>query len=493
MTDQPPQSLPTREKVVKAAGWSALQSWGARVISLTVFVLLARLLEPQHFGLAALAMVFTALIQSIVEQSFGEAIIQRADLTPKHLHTAFWTNGLIGCALAAAMMLSAGLFASLLHEPDLAPIIRGLAVCCAITGFASVPEAMLRRSLGYRALALRAMVATLVSGIVAVVCASLGLGVWSLVIQNIVYSSLCLVLVWIAYPWRPRLEFSFDSALELGRFAIHSLGAIVGDFMHSRLIDMLIGYHLGTVALGYYSIGYKLVTILNQMLTQVTTTVSLSTFSRMQHDPARMRQAFYEATQMTCFFAIPAFVALSLLAHELVPLLFGATWEPAVPLLQILAYLGVIFAVGNLFSTVATASGRPDLRLYLIMLRVLTAVVLFYATVDYGLVAISAGYTLAAMVMLPLGFYFARRLIGINFNTYALRCLPMLTAMAAMILMHMAVEQLPGYTALAPTLRLLLSGFAILLVYVFVVLILERTLLARLLSIGQLMLRRSST
>jgi len=478
--------------VVRAAGWSALQSWGARVISLAVFVLLARLLSPEHFGLAALALVFVALIQCIVEQSFGEAIIQRAELTDLHLHTAFWTNGLIGLGLTGAVMLSADLIAALLREEALAPIVRGLAPCCAIAGFSSVPEALLRRTLGYRALALRAMAATLASGIVAVGCAFAGLGVWSLVIQNLVYSSVCLVLVWIACPWRPMWQFCGRSAREMSRFAVHSLGATVGDFLHSRLIDLLIGVHLGAVALGYYAIGYKLVTILNQMLTQVTTQVSLSTFSRLQHDPALMRQAFFEAVQWTCFFAIPAFVALSLLAADLVPLLFGAVWQPAVPLLQVLAGLGVIFALGNLFSTVCTSSGRPDLRLCLIMLRVVLAVALFFVAMPYGLTAIAASYTLAALVMLPPGFLFARRLIGIRFDHYWQHCLPMLAGAAAMTGVHFGLWQLPALTALAPLPRLLLEGAALVAAYLAVVLLLERTLVGRLRSIGQIILKRGA-
>lgn len=491
MSDQPDEPLTSRQRLVNAAGWSALQSWGARVISLLVFVLLARLLAPKDFGLVALALVFITLIQTIVEQSFGEAIIQRRDLTDEHLHTAFWTNGAIGLLLTLVVAASAGAIASLLGEPELTPIVRWLSICCLAAGFTSVPQALLQRSLGYKALAVRAMTATMVSGVVAVVCAFAGLGVWSLVVQNIVYATLALYLVWRACDWAPRWCFSSQSALELGHFALHSLGARIGDFLNTRLFDMLIGLYLGATALGYYSVGFKLVTILNQMLTQVTTQISLSAFSRLQSEPARMLRAFYEATQLTCFFAVPAFVALSLLAPVLVPMLFGEVWRPAIPQMQILAWLGVIFALGNLFATVAAATGRPDLRLYLIMSRVVLGVALFFALVDRGLNAIAFGYTLSAAVAIPLGLLIARRLIGVEFGTYLRTVLPMLGGGVAMIASSWLLLAGDLYSGLPPLAQLALHGVIIGICYLATVLSLERSLLKRIVSIGRMIVGRA--
>jgi Polysaccharide biosynthesis protein len=138
-----PESL--RGAAVRGLAWTMLRSVSSRVVGSIVFIVLARLLDPMAFGTVALASFFVVLISVLVESGFGEALIQRKEVTRSDLDTAFWVSNAIGVALALIMMGSAGAIGALFDQPELAPVLRVLSLVFVFAGLASVPQALLRR------------------------------------------------------------------------------------------------------------------------------------------------------------------------------------------------------------------------------------------------------------------------------------------------------------------------------------------------------------
>ena len=169
-----------KQKAIKGVIWSAIESWGSRVISFIVFLLLARLLEPKTFGLVALSSVFFAFMQVFLDQGFSQAIIQRKEVDQEHLDTAFWTNISIALLLLGISVAGAGVIANLFKEPQLTPIIRWLSLSFVFGALNSVQSAILSRQLAFKTLSLRTLVATLAGGLVGIVMAFLGFvfGAW---------------------------------------------------------------------------------------------------------------------------------------------------------------------------------------------------------------------------------------------------------------------------------------------------------------------------
>ncbi|MBE9041445.1 oligosaccharide flippase family protein, partial [Oscillatoriales cyanobacterium LEGE 11467] len=113
-----------QRKVLQAAIWTAVQNWGGQFGSLLVFFVLARLLGPEDFGLVALANVFLAFVHIFLNQGFPQALVQRENLEPEHIDTAFWTNLVCGCILTIAGIAFAPLVAQWFDRPALVPILR---------------------------------------------------------------------------------------------------------------------------------------------------------------------------------------------------------------------------------------------------------------------------------------------------------------------------------------------------------------------------------
>jgi O-antigen/teichoic acid export membrane protein len=407
-----------RQKAIKGVVWSGIQSWGTQAIAFIVFFVLARLLAPEAFGLVALAGVFLAFVQLFIDQGLSIAIVQRQELEPEHLDSAFWTNLGISLLLTLFGIAVASIVADLFKEPQLTPILRWLSLSFLLSGFKSVQQAIFQRQLAFKALAIRSLVAVVAGGVIGVVMAFLGFGVWSLVGKQLVKELVGVVVLWGASDWRPGFNVSVRHFKELFSFGMNLLGIRILEFFNVRADDFLIGYFLGPVALGYYTIAYKLLQIMLQLLTLVTVQVVLPTFSRLQQEPERMRRGFYQVTQLTSLISFPIFLGMATLAPQLVPVLFGKQWEPSIPVMQVLAFVGILISVEHFISPVIMAMGKPSWKLVLTFINSVTNVVGFAIAVRWGIAAVAASYVIRGYLLSPLSFLAVQKLIRIELKPY---------------------------------------------------------------------------
>jgi PST family polysaccharide transporter len=193
-----PAATELRAAAARGVGWSALQASASRLLSAVVFVLLARLLEPDAFGVVAVASVFVAFMTVLVDQGFSQALVQRPSLDREHLDTAFWANLAASAVVVALVVGAAGPVADLFDEPDLAPILRALSLALVASALGGVPTALLRRRLAFASLALRGLLSVAAGGVAGVAAALAGFGAWSLVIQLVVQAGVETAVVWSA-------------------------------------------------------------------------------------------------------------------------------------------------------------------------------------------------------------------------------------------------------------------------------------------------------
>ena len=440
-------------RAVKGVFWTVVQSFGGRALSLVVFVILARLLTPADFGLVAMAAVFIALLEVLVQQGFSAAITQREQLEPEHESTAFWTNIALSAIVGAALWASAGWVAALYDAPDLAPIVRWLSAVLPIHALVAVPVGLLQRRLEFRILAIRSLLGAFVGGVAGVVTAVAGWGVYALVAQQLVGGLAEVLTVWGAAAWWPRLTFSLRHLGEIWRFSVHLVSSSLLDFLNRRSDDFLIGLYLGDVILGYYAVAYRVLLVLTQVLAKTGTVIAFSAFSRLQAQPDRVRKGFYRSTQAASVVATPVFVGVSVVAPTAVPLIFGEQFTQSGTVLQILALVGVVHAVSYYGFAVYVGMGRPDIRLKLLLVHTTVNVSAFFIAVRWGIVAVAAAYVLRAYLLLPLDIIALRRLIGVSAGRYFANLAPAVTSSAVMALAIFVVQMMP----LGPAPELLLS------------------------------------
>jgi PST family polysaccharide transporter len=452
-----------RQRVLKGVVWAAVERWGAQIVGLIILLLLARRLEPTAFGMVAMAAVFIALIEAVVDYGLAEAVIQRKDLEPEHLDSAFWLNAGIGVGMCIVCIAAAGPVAAVMKEPALKPVIQWLSLTFVFGGLRAVQDALLRRSLEFRTLALRTLVGHTAGGVVAVTMASRGYGVWSLVGLELTRRGVATAVLWLATTWRPRMRFSKAHVRELIPFSANVIAIRLLNFVNTRSDDMLIGIFLGPVALGYYTVAYQLIRQVERFITGVTSQVAFPAFSRLQHDPEKLRQAFYTATRYTSFLALPIFLGFAALAPEIVGVVFGDKWVNSIPVMQILAFIGLLHVMYYFNGNVIMAMGKPSWRLGLNVLNAVSNVIAFAFAVRYGIVAVAIAYTVRGYLLSPLPIMAVRRLIHLDYRRYFSNLVPAFVAAVAMTLVVLGLKQIgSGYhtNAQLMLLALFLGGVA---------------------------------
>lgn len=409
---------------LSALVWSVAEKWGAHIFSLGVFLLLARLLGPEEFGLVAMAGVYIVFAQVFVDQGLSSALVQREPLTSSHLNSAFWFSVALGIVLTLISWLLAPVVANIFDEPALIVVLRWLSFVLVVNSLSGVHVALFQRRLEFKPLAVRTLIATLVSGIVAIIMALQGFGVWSLVAQQLVAATLKLGLLWLQSPWRPALEFSFSAMKELMSFSLNMLGNNLVEFGNRQFDKLIVGYFLGPVILGYYVVAYRVYKLLLVMLSGAVGQVAFSSFSAIQSDHDRVRSTFYNITRMGAFIAWPVFAVVAIYASSIVGLLLDEQWNRIVPILQILLIAGALECILTFNASVFYALDKAHWRFYIGLINTLVSIVMMLISVHYGLIYIALSHTIRIFALSPLPLYLIKKLIGLEFRQYLLGLWP---------------------------------------------------------------------
>jgi len=404
-----------RQRAVDAVVWTGIRNWGSQATNFLVFIALARLLPPEAFGLVAYATAFLALGQILANQGFALAIVQREQLDPEHIDTAFWTGIGISLVLVAVFTGLAEPISLLAREPQLAPLLPWLSLGILLGALSAVQQALLQRELRYRPLALRSLVATAVGGLSGIAAALSGYGVWSLVVQQLVYATTAVLILWASSTWRPRLRVSRTHFGDIFGFGISIVGTNLARFFVTRSDRLLIGYVLGPAELGIYVIAFRAIQALIDFVNGTLRQVAVPVMSRMQGDTKRVRRALYSATRTTSLVSFPAFAGVAALAPVLIPALFGDQWHASIPIMRILALHGIIHSL-QYNGSVMVAMGRPSWALVESLVGALITVAGILVAARWGIAAVAVVVALRGYLLYPGTLLAVRKLIQIRFR-----------------------------------------------------------------------------
>lgn len=410
-----------RPRVARGITWSVAELSGRQALNLAVFAVLTRLLTAADFGLVALATVFVGFAQLVVDQGLGNALVQRPAVTRRHLDTAFWAAVVTGGVLTVLGIALAGPIATVLHQPDLAPILQVLSGTFLLSAFTSIQTALLRRELAFRSLAVRSIAAVSGGGIVGITMAFLGLGAWALVGQQVGAAVLSVVALWTVSPWRPGFAFDRAKFWELFSFGAHVVGSDALNFFSRNVDNLLIGAFLGPVPLGLYAVGYKILDVSQTLLLNIARRITFPAFSRIQGDRERLRQAYFRVGRAGSLVILPSYVGLALVAPELTVAIFGNQWRDSGTVALVLFLVGPLFCIQAFSDSLLNAAGRPDVVFRFRLITAVTNVVGFAIAVSFGIVAVAAAYTIRGYLLAPLLLRWMRVYAGIPAGEYLIR------------------------------------------------------------------------
>jgi PST family polysaccharide transporter len=445
-----------------AVKWALLMNWGQEGLTGLVTLLLAYLLGPSAFGLVAMALAYILFIELFVGQGFNPALVQRKDLRDEHLDAVFITvMGLSGVLVLLSLALSTW-WAAIYDTPELRPVILVLSVSIPIRGFTIVQEALQTRAMHFKNLALARTSSVVAGGVVGVVFAFAGFGVWALVAQHLVRSSWMSAVLWYRSWWRPRMRFSWPHARPLYDFSLRSFPATLLDFAGRYAEIFVLAALFGPVVVGLFRLATRLVDMANEVVTKALWMVAFPYFSEAQDNPELLQERLRNCVRMAGAFAVPLLAMLASASPWLLELL-GDDWLPALPALQILCAYGVLKAFAIFAGPVLQAVYKPHILSVLMGIYCLAiciactlAGLLFRnQAVEMQLAAVAGARVLVTgLVYLPLALRHYQRETGLSHRDFGSVVWPSMAAGLAALAAVSAVgatgllEQLPLLVAL---------------------------------------------
>lgn len=339
---------------------SVVMQYGNGALQVLAAIVLARLLTPSDFGLVAIITVLTSFVPLLIDFGLGDATTQRSKITPSQISSLFWLTSGVGFAVAVLVAASSPLIAAIYHEPRLEPIALWMAITFVLWGVSNQHLALMRRTMQFGRVARIQLLGTLAGTVAAIALAACGFGYWALVARPIV-NSLCVAIgAWRGCRWRPGAP-AFDAEVRsMARFGMHVMGFSVTYTMAKAVDRIALGLFYRPAEVGYYQNATTLYeNSIFMMLAQVHT-VGSAALSKLQSNPAALRQKYEAALSALSYFVMPASAILSVTAEDLTVLLLGEKWRIAGMLLRIIALRGIFGVIEGSQGWLHLSIGRAD-------------------------------------------------------------------------------------------------------------------------------------
>jgi Membrane protein involved in the export of O-antigen and teichoic acid len=401
-----------------------LSTVGEQATRLLVSIVIARFLLPSEYGLTAMLAIFIGLGELLINGGFSKAIIQRANLTDLELSSVFFFNIFVSMGCAAALTGLGPFIASFYHMPALTKIAAILSIDFIISALGLVQNALLIRNLEFKVQFAARMAGTICSGIVGVLMAIRGWGVWSLVAQALIANGVTVACYWVHRGWRPSNFFRAAALRPMFSFGSKLLFSGVLEVFFKNIYTIVIGKAFSAFDLGLYSRAQQFQQLPVENISSITERVLFSSFSRIQDDKEQLKRMLRQTLVLLSMVTFPLMVGLAICAKPLILLVLGSNWLGCAAYLRPLCVIGSLYPLQLINLTVLTAQGRSDLFLRLEIIKKIFALVVVALTWKFGIMVMIYGQILVAFICYAINSYYTGRFLNYGLFSQLIDILP---------------------------------------------------------------------
>lgn len=391
-----------------------MERFGYLTIQFVSNLVLARLLMPEDFGAIGIMMVFITLSNVFIDSGFSASLIQKKEITEKDKSTVFFTNLILSVVVYTVLFISSPWIADYFHIEQLRSLFRVLGIVLLIDAFCAIQNTMLTREMNFKRLTQIKLAAIVIAASVAIYLAYTGFGIWALIVQYILYSTIRTSVTWFVAKWHPIFSFSKESFVTLFGFGSKLLLQSFVATLYVNFQQILIGRFYKPADLGYYSQARQFQQIPTGTVTQVINSVAFPAYAKLQDDREQLRQIFRQNVQMVSFVNTPIMVFLAAIAQPLIILLYSSKWIGSIHYFQFLCLgFGIFLAVHECSLSVLKAVGRSDYVLKLeIIKKILGVIFILIGITVWGIWGILYALALNSFIEIFLNGYYVKKEIN---------------------------------------------------------------------------------
>ncbi|MFD1007300.1 lipopolysaccharide biosynthesis protein [Oceanisphaera ostreae] len=423
------------KKIGSGVLWNLASMFMSRGASTLFMLFLARLLTPEAFGLIAMVTVVFELSNTFVNSGLETALVRSKAVSRADLNTVFLSNLVLSGVVYIALFLAAPIVADFYEQTELAALIQVMGLVVFINASTVVQTAVLTRNMNFRAQMKANTLGVVASGVLAVAAAFAGWGVWSLVVQMLSSAFVSAIILWLTSSWRPRWQFSTESFTRLFRFGRNLLIERSLEVLFQNSYVMVIGRLFSTEITGLYFFARKVSNLIAQQLTGAVQRATFPALATLQDDNVALLHKYRQIMQLIMFIIAPIMGLLAGLAHPLINVLFGEKWLGAIPYLQVLCMIGMLYPIHALNISLLNVKGRSDLVLKVGLLKKSVNLTLLFLAIPYGVFGIVLSQLIGSVLALIPNTYFSARLVNYNLLTQLTDAIiPVMSALLAALL-----------------------------------------------------------
>lgn len=468
--------------------WSILSQSSGQVLALAVFLVTARFVDTDAFGVMAVCMVAVEFLRQTVIESIGLSLAAQPNPDKDDYNAGFFLI-ISGSVLSAAIMfLLAPPLAVFLKDPAIEPALRLTCLILLAMGLSRTHETWMARNMKFKMLAIRSIFSYVVGGGVGIYMAVHGYGLKSLIAQQIITSVLSMALLWTSSHWRPNFEYRADKVKPLFAYSKYVSMNFFTGVLGSQSDTFFATYYLGSAATGVYNGAKRIILAIQLMTTSGLNTVALPVFANAAHNLETLKAMHLSANGFTCFIMVPLYFGMMVMAQDFISVVLGDKWLDAAPILSILC-ISALLASLDLFNwNIRMVLGKPQWQTILTVVNAVLNVVLLVGIARFGLIPMAYAMLLKSLIMYPVSLFLAFKLMDGKFKPYLLEIYP---SIMASLIMGAIVYYLHNYLFdFPPLLNIALMVPAGVVIYLAAFTLLDRKKMVTIIAAGRNLIGR---
>ncbi|MDR0660905.1 MAG: lipopolysaccharide biosynthesis protein [Prevotellaceae bacterium] len=432
-----------KQKTVKGFFWSSIDNIGSQGITVIVIIILARILSPAEFGIIGLTTIFIAIAQVLIEGGLGHALVREQDGNEKDYSTVFHFNVAFGILLYVLFYFLAPAIANFFGQPILVKVLRVLGLTLIIGSLTGIQQTILVKRIDFKSQAIISLCSASISGVVAIYLAFSGRGVWALVWRALLMQTIRSILFWIHNKWIPRTFFDKKTFLRLFSFGKNLVLIYLIAAIFKNIYNAIIGRFYKVEDVGYYSTADQYANMVGGTISNITAKVAYPVFSRLQSDPAALKNAAKKILGIITLCTFFIMFAIIIVAKPLIILLMGEKWAPAIPYLQALCLAYMVQPLHNIDQNIMNALGRSDLFLRTELVKYALFIPIIIVGIVWGIKVLMIGFIFHYWLGFFINAWYAKRLINFSIGQQL-----------SIILLSIAIVGLPAALAVLSAMAL---------------------------------------
>lgn len=400
-----------KHKASSALFWNFIDKGGLQLIQIAFMAVLMRLLNVEEFGLMAVLTVFTALATILQDGGFYSALVRKKDADEFDYSSVFYLNITISVLLYLILFLCAPYITAFFKSPILTDLSRFVFLTFVINAFAIIQNVQLTKRLNFKTNSKITFASGIIAGIIAIIMAIKGFGVWSLAAQLVLQALIRTFLLWIFIKWRPTTAFVFERIRQMFGYSVNLTINLLINQVSTKLYTVIIGKYFSINDAAYYDQAQKWNNISQSIIGNSIHGVAFPVLSNIDSEE-RLRRIYRKIIRITAFISFPVAMLLIIAAEPIVTILLTKQFLPIVPYMQILAIGWAFYPLFLLIGTLLQTIGRSALILRIEMSKSILFIIGLLATIKFGITGMVTSFTIVSIISFIYGYYFAGKHIS---------------------------------------------------------------------------------